>query len=159
MVKVPFRPPKSLRTDLRLKRCWRDAREPRPPDRLSSPRTPCAGTSNYAAGLSLCAVNVALVDQNEVALGIMGDGSTGDVYVAERGGGAWRLTNAGAERLQVSDGSGLISIDPRGGGPGALRTFGREFAAHVPVLLDSGIDHGGKRPRVAAHRRRDTLGH
>jgi myo-inositol-1(or 4)-monophosphatase len=101
---------------------------------------PLCGTANYAAALPLCAVNVALVEDHNVTLAVIGDGSTGRVYVAERGGGAWRLTTAGADRLRVSDASGLISIDPRGGGPGALRTFGREFATYLPILLDRGWD-------------------
>jgi myo-inositol-1(or 4)-monophosphatase len=101
---------------------------------------PLCGTANYAAGLPLCAVNVGLVDRGEVRLAAVGDGSTGDIYAAEAGGGAWRLGDVGEEPLHVAATSRLISIDPRGANSGRLRTFGREFAARVGAMIDSNWD-------------------
>ena len=89
---------------------------------------PLCGTANYVAGLPLVAVNVALVEDEHVTAAVVGDGTTGALYAAERDHGAWQFSGRDAVRLNVSDVSGLISIDPHGRGPGKLRTFGRSFA-------------------------------
>jgi myo-inositol-1(or 4)-monophosphatase len=52
---------------------------------------PLCGTANYAAGLRLYAINVALVEDGQVLAAVVADGATGELYVAERGRGAWRL--------------------------------------------------------------------
>lgn len=98
---------------------------------------PLCGTSNYAAGLPLCAVNVGLVDRGKVRLAAVGDGSTGHIYVSEAGGGAWRVSDVAEEPLHVGATSRVTSIDPHGGKPGRLRTFGREFAPRAEVMIDS----------------------
>jgi myo-inositol-1(or 4)-monophosphatase len=101
---------------------------------------PLCGTTNYAAGIPLTAINVALVDRAQVEVAVIGDGASGDLYVAERGRGAWRLFNRHGEQLQVSARSGLISIDPRGGRPGPMRQFGRTLSALVSDLFEAGYD-------------------
>jgi len=92
---------------------------------------PLCGTANFAARLPLFAVNIALVEAGRVTIGAVGDGTTGDVYVAERGFGAWRLSADGPERLRASGASGLVSLDPNLGGPDDLRPFGQAFAMRV----------------------------
>jgi myo-inositol-1(or 4)-monophosphatase len=92
---------------------------------------PVCGTSNFAAGLPFYAVNVALVEAGQVTVGAVGDGVTGEVYVAERGSGAWRLDNASAQRLQVNRTARVVSIDDGLPGPGALHRFPAEFAIRV----------------------------
>jgi myo-inositol-1(or 4)-monophosphatase len=90
---------------------------------------PLCGTANYAARLPLYAVNIALVEDEQVRLSAVGDGSTGDVYVAERGQGAWLNTSAEDwQRLAVSDASGLISLDTNFPEPSG---FNRAFALRV----------------------------
>jgi len=87
---------------------------------------PLCGTTNYAAGLAMVAVNIALVEDGRVTLGVMGDAATGDVYVAERRGGAW-LDGGGA--LHVSDRTGLVSVDP------TLGPKGRGLAVDLAIKV------------------------
>src|SRR5205807_2962195 len=52
---------------------------------------PICGTTNFAVGLPLYAINVALVEDGDVTCAVVADGTVGDIFVAERGRGAWRL--------------------------------------------------------------------
>ena len=92
---------------------------------------PLCGTANYAARLPLVALNIALVEDGRVMASAVADGVTGDVYAAERGGGAWRLGDGSPERLHASGTSGLVSLDPNLAGPEELRAFGQAFAIRV----------------------------
>jgi myo-inositol-1(or 4)-monophosphatase len=90
---------------------------------------PVCGTNNYAARIPLVAINVALVEAGQVTIAAVADGGSGDLFVAERGRGAWQIVGDGqVERLQVSIRSGLISIDPHSRGAGSLDGFGPAFA-------------------------------
>ena len=73
---------------------------------------PVCGTENYAAGLPLYATNVALVEGGQITLAVVADGANGDVYLAERGGGAFRLRHADQVPLAVSARSRAINLDP-----------------------------------------------
>ncbi len=68
---------------------------------------PICGTGNFAAGLPLFNVNVALVQDDQVVLGVLLDGTSGDVYVAERGQGA----SLNGEPIAVTDRGGIINFD------------------------------------------------
>jgi len=92
---------------------------------------PLCGTANYAAGLPLVALNIALVEDGQVAASAVADGASGDLYAAERGRGAWRLSAGQPERLRASGASGLVSLDPNLAGPDELRAFGQAFAIRV----------------------------
>jgi myo-inositol-1(or 4)-monophosphatase len=59
---------------------------------------PLDGTTNYAHGVPIFAVSVALELDHRVALGVVYDPNFDELFVAERGGGAW----LGDERLAVS---------------------------------------------------------
>jgi myo-inositol-1(or 4)-monophosphatase len=50
---------------------------------------PVDGTTNYAHGLPIFAVNLTLAYRGEPVLGVTHDPSSGRTYWAERGGGAW----------------------------------------------------------------------
>jgi myo-inositol-1(or 4)-monophosphatase len=52
---------------------------------------PICGTRNFASGLPLYSVNLALVEGGEVTVAAVGDPFTGEVHVAERGRGASAL--------------------------------------------------------------------
>jgi fructose-1,6-bisphosphatase/inositol monophosphatase family enzyme len=80
---------------------------------------PICGTSNFAANLPLYAVNVALVESGTVTLGVIGEGSTGEVFAAERGAGAWSVRDG--QRLATSDAFETIALDPGKAGEGSLR--------------------------------------
>jgi myo-inositol-1(or 4)-monophosphatase len=67
---------------------------------------PLDGTTNYAHGLPLYAVSIALEVAGRVQLGVVYDPSHGDLYVAERGAGAFRnearLAVSSADTLDAS---------------------------------------------------------
>jgi myo-inositol-1(or 4)-monophosphatase len=65
---------------------------------------PLDGTTNYAHGLPIFCVSIALEKASEVALGVVHDPMRAETYVAERGGGATLNT----EPIKVSDTEELI---------------------------------------------------
>lgn len=60
---------------------------------------PLDGTTNYAHGLPIFAVSIALERAGEVVLGVVHDPMRGETYLAERGGGA----TLDGEPIRVSD--------------------------------------------------------
>jgi myo-inositol-1(or 4)-monophosphatase len=89
---------------------------------------PVCGTNNYAARIPLVAINVALVEAGQVTIAAVADAGAGDVYLAERGRGAWQVIGEQVERLHASTASGLISVDPHSRGARSLDGFGPAFA-------------------------------
>jgi len=71
---------------------------------------PICGTRNYASGIPLYSVNVALVEHGEVSISVVGDGSTGAIYQAERERGAWRVGDV-PQQLFTSDSSLTIDFE------------------------------------------------
>ena len=72
---------------------------------------PICGTRNFASGHPLYCVNLALVEGDQITLAVVGDPSTGEIHVAERGGGAWALRDGSPRRLATSDESRTIVIE------------------------------------------------
>jgi myo-inositol-1(or 4)-monophosphatase len=72
---------------------------------------PICGTRNFASGIPLYCVNVALVEDEQVVLAVVGDPTTGEIHVAERGRGAWALNDHGPRALTTSDESGTIVVE------------------------------------------------
>ena len=72
---------------------------------------PLCGTTNFAMGIPLSCVNVAVVDGGAVVASVVGDLSTGDLLVAERGGGAWARRDDRWRRLATSDTSATVVIE------------------------------------------------
>ena len=92
---------------------------------------PLDGTTNYAHGLPIFAVSIALERAGEVVVGVVHDPIRGETYLAERGGGA----TLNGEPIRVSDTDepiqALIATGfpyDRAQMPEALELFGR-FAA------------------------------
>jgi myo-inositol-1(or 4)-monophosphatase len=92
---------------------------------------PLDGTTNYAHGLPIFCVSIALERSGEVVLGVVHDPMREETYVAERGGGA----TLNGEPIRVSDNEELIQVliatgfpHDRTEMPEALHLFGR-FAA------------------------------
>jgi myo-inositol-1(or 4)-monophosphatase len=85
---------------------------------------PICGTRNFASGIPLYCVNLALVEGDQVALAVIGDASTGAIHVAERGRGAWISERDVRRQLVTSPKSQVIIIEH--GHPTAAR---REHAA------------------------------
>jgi myo-inositol-1(or 4)-monophosphatase len=92
---------------------------------------PLCGTNNFAAEVPFFAINVALVDDGRVMLGVVADGSTGEIHVAERGKGAFLLNGGDRSPLRVNPRASLVSVDPMLPGPGWLRRFDGEVAIRV----------------------------
>jgi myo-inositol-1(or 4)-monophosphatase len=121
---------------------------------------PICGTRNFASGIPLYCVNVALVENDEVALGVVGDPSTGEIHVAERAHGAWALRGEEQRRLVVSDESQTIVIEGSHNDPeparreraaasvaGAIRAFRWDIRALSTTLALAYVAAG----RVAAY--------
>ena len=72
---------------------------------------PICGTTNFASGMPLFCVNLALVEDGVIAVAVTGDPSRNEVCYAERGGGAWALRDVGAVRLQVNAESTTLVIE------------------------------------------------
>jgi myo-inositol-1(or 4)-monophosphatase len=98
----------------------------------NAPRTwlvdPICGTSNYAAALPLFATNIALVEDGQVVIGCVADGGTGEICVAERGGGAWLVTGGRLQPVQARASYGLLSVDPDLRGSEGIGAFATAFA-------------------------------
>jgi fructose-1,6-bisphosphatase/inositol monophosphatase family enzyme len=71
---------------------------------------PICGTRNFASGIRLFSVNMALVERGEIVVAVVGNGSTGDVHVSERGKGAWTMRHEGPGQLQASADSRIVNF-------------------------------------------------
>jgi myo-inositol-1(or 4)-monophosphatase len=74
---------------------------------------PICGTRTFASNIPLYCTNIALVEDGEVTIGVVGVGMTGEVFYAERGVGARRLTGNTEESVQAGDSSNTIWIDAK----------------------------------------------
>lgn len=89
---------------------------------------PICGTRNFASGIPLYCVNLALVESDGITVAVVGDPSTGGIDVAERGRGAWRLEDGGRRRLTTRDDSRTVVIDD-GKSKGSRRERAARFSA------------------------------
>jgi fructose-1,6-bisphosphatase/inositol monophosphatase family enzyme len=89
---------------------------------------PICGTRNFASGIPLYCVNLALVEGNEITVAVVGDPSTGEIDVAERRRGAWRLSDGGRHQLRTRDESPTIVIED-GKSKGGRREQAAQFTA------------------------------
>jgi myo-inositol-1(or 4)-monophosphatase len=95
---------------------------------------PICGTRNYASAVPLWCVNLALVEDGQVTIAVVGDGSTGELLVAESGQGGWVVMSDQIRRLQVSADSQTVIVED-GKSSGARRERAAGFLADV-VLVD-----------------------
>ena len=72
---------------------------------------PICGTRNFASGIPLYCVNLALVEGDQITIAVVGDPSAGEIDVAERGRGAWALQDGSRRQLVTSDESRTIVIE------------------------------------------------
>ncbi len=91
---------------------------------------PICGTRNFASGMPLYCVNLALVEGNQVSVAVVGDPSTDEIHVAERGRGAWALKDGGRRKLTTSEESRTVVIED-GKSTGARRERAAQFTAGV----------------------------
>ncbi len=91
---------------------------------------PICGTRNFASGIPLYCVNLALVEGDQITVAVAGDPSTGEIDVAERGRGAWALRDGGRRSLAASDESRTIVVDDSKA-KGPMRERAADFAARA----------------------------
>lgn len=68
---------------------------------------PLDGTTNYANGYPHYSVSIGLVEDEVPVLGVVHDPSRGEMFVAERGAGAWLLRGESRTKLAVTGASRL----------------------------------------------------
>jgi myo-inositol-1(or 4)-monophosphatase len=95
---------------------------------------PICGTRNFASGIPLFCVNLALVEDERVTVTVVGDGSTGDLIVAEVGRGAWALNDGSWRSLSCSAESQTLVIEDSHA-QGTRRRQAASFVAGV-ILAD-----------------------
>jgi myo-inositol-1(or 4)-monophosphatase len=95
---------------------------------------PICGTRNYASGIPLYAVNVALVEDGVVTTAAVGDGSTGMIAVAERDRGAWSVRPS-RKRLRSDDASATVDLGAWPRSPATRAHAGRRAAALIEADL------------------------
>jgi myo-inositol-1(or 4)-monophosphatase len=90
---------------------------------------PICGTRNYASGIPLYCVNLALVRDGAPVLAVVADASTDEILVAYSGGGAWALRrDGGARRLRADAANPTLIVEP-GKSNDARREAAAQFAA------------------------------
>jgi myo-inositol-1(or 4)-monophosphatase len=72
---------------------------------------PICGTRNFASGIPLYCVNIALVEHDDVVGAVVADASTNDIVVAEQGRGTWTLGGRDIRRVTASDQSRTIVVE------------------------------------------------
>jgi myo-inositol-1(or 4)-monophosphatase len=96
---------------------------------------PICGTRNYAFDVPIYAVNVALVEDGQVTVAAVGDGGSGDRFVAERGRGAYQLAPDELVRLRARPDSGILSFSAGTSKPGMQHDVGAELA-RAAIIAD-----------------------
>ena len=91
---------------------------------------PLCGTTNFANGIPLFSVNLAVVAGGAVVAAVVGDASTGELLVAERARGAWGLRGSDRRPLATSDVSAAVVVEA-GRSTGDLRELAARLTAAV----------------------------
>lgn len=92
---------------------------------------PICGTRNYASGIPLWCVNLALIRGGEPVLAAIGDPSTDEILVARSGAGAWALgRDGGSRRLRADDSTDMVIVED-GKADGPRRGAAADFLAAV----------------------------
>jgi myo-inositol-1(or 4)-monophosphatase len=72
---------------------------------------PICGTRNFASAIPVFAVNVALVEDDQVTLGAVADGSSGAIYCAENRRGAFAMRDGAWQPIATSPGSQTVVVE------------------------------------------------
>ena len=91
---------------------------------------PICGTRNFASGIPLYAVNLALVEDGRITAAAVGDASRDEVVFAERGGGAWVAADHEPRPLATGAHSQTIIVQT-GHATGARREHAARFVDDV----------------------------
>jgi myo-inositol-1(or 4)-monophosphatase len=88
---------------------------------------PICGTRNFASNIPMYACNVALVRDGEVVVAAVGDGGSGERYVAERGNGTYIVEPSGPRPVRANADSLILSFSPGTSKQGMRPDIGAEF--------------------------------
>ena len=77
---------------------------------------PICGTRNFASNIPMYSCNIALVQDGQLSVCAIGDGGTGERYVAERGNGAYLVERNGPRPIRASADSLILSFSSVGKG-------------------------------------------
>ena len=91
---------------------------------------PICGTRNFASGIPLYCVIGALVERGQVTVAVVGDQSTGEIVLAERGRGAWAVKDGALRQLSTSDESRTIVVED-----GKTKGARREHTARLTAAV------------------------
>lgn len=91
---------------------------------------PICGTRNFASGMPLYCLNLALVEAGQVTASVVADPSVGEILAAERGRGAWALKKGAWRKLATSTTSRTIVVED-GKSKGARREHAARFMAET----------------------------
>jgi myo-inositol-1(or 4)-monophosphatase len=95
---------------------------------------PICGTRNFASGIPLYCINLALVEGDRITVAVVGDASTDEIQFAEQGRGAWATSHEGQRRLATSGQNQTIAVES-GYAAGSRREHAARFA-HDAVRRD-----------------------
>ena len=88
---------------------------------------PICGTRNFASGVPLYCVNLALVEGDQISVAAVGDASVGEILFAQRGRGAWAIGHEGQRQLSTGGQSQTIVVES-GTAAGPSRDHAARFA-------------------------------
>ena len=88
---------------------------------------PICGTRNFASGIPLYCVNLALVEGDQITVAVVGDGSIDEIQFGEQGRGAWATSQGGRRQLVTSAESQTIVVES-GLATGSRREHAARFA-------------------------------
>ena len=96
---------------------------------------PICGTRNFASNIPTYAVNVALVQDGVLTAAAVGDGGTGERFVAERGQGAYQVLPDGPLRISTNPDSPILSFSAGTTKPGMRPDIGADFT-RAAIIAD-----------------------
>ena len=109
---------------------------------------PLDGTVNYAHGLPIYAVSIALYEHNEPLVGVIYDPSRDECFTAIKGEGAYLTTSANRRRLQVSGNQPLVNCLIATGFPYNRHSTKHDNIEETRAVLK--VAQGLRRPGAAA---------
>ncbi|MCC7372929.1 MAG: inositol monophosphatase [Chloroflexi bacterium] len=88
---------------------------------------PICGTRNFASDIPMYACNVALVKDGQLLVAAVGDGGTGERYIAEQGSGAYIVKRNGPYPIHASADSLILSFSAGTSKKGMRPDIGADF--------------------------------
>lgn len=94
---------------------------------------PICGTRNFASNIPGYAVNIALVQDGALSVAAVGDGVTGERFIAERGQGAYQVMRNGPVRITTDPDQPILSFSAGTSKPGMDAAIGADFTRAAVV--------------------------